>query len=330
MLSVVVALYQIEHLLPDFLASLAKLICDETQIEAVLVDDGSTDKTELMAREFTRQHTNARLIVHTENRGLFSTRQTGVQASTGRFIWLVDGDDVLLSLDLEFVVKSVVSHRDLDLFCFQYVETRSADIPKLVGNGVLKRYKSIAHGLILFPLLYWGNIWRFLIRRELLLKYYRTTNMRNDMGEDLVLTSWLGAETRAAMLADQPIYVYRRLRQGSYTETLPPFERMATSIGLFHALCVKNANNLDPATRTLLALFSLPMREIHRSESQRVHRPDMVAKCEAIDDIVPKIGATRTELAELIEQQSISLRPAAADLRARRILECLAKDKSEC
>ena len=330
MLSVVVALYQVEDLLPVFLDSLSNLMCDEPRIEAILVDDGSTDNSGQLAREFVEQHPNSRLIKHGQNKGLFCARQTGVFASNGNFVWLVDGDDVLLKLDFEFIKQSMISHPELDIFCFQFVETRNSSIPAYTKDLTLKRYKSVSHGWILFPLIYCGNIWRFMIRRDLASEFYRTTLMQNDMGEDLVLTSWLGANTHLAMLADLPIYLYRRHRPGSYTGALQPYERISTSIELFHQICVENTNNLDPATRSFLALFSLPMRDGHRMESARMQRQDMVAKCRAIDDIVPNIDPSPTKLAELIEQQSIGVQPAVAKDSARRILECLEKDITSC
>ncbi len=328
--SIVVALYQVEVLLPAFLSSLSKLLRNDQRVEAVLVDDGSTDKTGWLVQEFEREHANSRVITHASNQGLFCARQTGVSACQGQFVWLVDGDDILLHLDVQFILQSMISHRKLDLFCFQFIETRNTSTPKLEKDFTIKRYKSITQGTVLFPLLYWANIWRFIICRDLLIEYYRATKMRNDMGEDLVLTTWLASKVDAAMLVDSPIYIYRKHRPGSYTGRLHLFDRIAASIDLFYELCVANTNNLDPVTRSLLALFSLPMRDDHRIEAERVERDDLVHKCLEIDGLVCAIDPDQPELAELIEQQSIGLRPTAADARARRIIECLTRSNAAC
>lgn len=330
LLSIVVALYQIETLLPAFLTSLSRLLDDEPRLEAVLVDDGSRDSTGHLARDFEANHANARLVVHTENKGLFRARQTGVDASRGQFVWLVDGDDILLGIDLDFIDQTMVSLPEVDLFCFQFIETREPNASAPSSPHTPGTYKSVSDQPILFPLLYWGNIWRFITRRDILVRYYSSTAMQCDMGEDLVLTCWLAACIDTAMLADMPIYMYRRLRRGSYTERLQPIDRIATSVELFHDICVRNANNLDPLTRSMLALFSLPMRAVHRSEAERAGRTDLVRKCLDIDDLSRGMAPEQSDLTELIQLHSIGVRPATAAGRAKQILKCLETDALSC
>ena len=325
--SIVVALYQIEDLLPRFLASLSAILRSDLRVEAILVDDGSTDNTLRLAQDFEKVHDNALTIAHTTNQGLFRARQTGVGACSGQFVWLVDGDDILMRLNLDFIAQSLASLPAVDLFSFGYIETRDlAYEPPKINSAV--KYKTVVEGCVLFPFLYWGNIWRYIVRRTLLLKYYNQTKMRHDMGEDLILTSWLGANAGAAMLADSPVYVYRKHRPGSYTEKLPPLHRIEASVELFFEICVRNLNNLDPVTRSMQALFSLNMREDQRIECERSRRVDLVEKCLAIDDLAFTICPSQAELAALIEHHSIGLRPNAANERAGRILACMTRDKA--
>ena len=64
-------------------------------IELVIVNDGSTDSTLKVCLNYTKKDKRARVISHQKNRGLPASRNTGVKASTGDFIWHVDGDDYL-------------------------------------------------------------------------------------------------------------------------------------------------------------------------------------------------------------------------------------------
>jgi len=63
-------------------------------IEIILVDDGSTDSSSAICDELGK--TDGRItVIHKENGGLSSARNTGIGASGGRYIIFVDSDDVL-------------------------------------------------------------------------------------------------------------------------------------------------------------------------------------------------------------------------------------------
>jgi glycosyltransferase involved in cell wall biosynthesis len=72
--------------------------------ELLLVDDGSTDSSTQIARQYERQHTRkVRYLEHAghRNRGLSATRNLGISAARGEFIAFLDADDAWLPHKLE-------------------------------------------------------------------------------------------------------------------------------------------------------------------------------------------------------------------------------------
>ncbi len=89
-ISVSVAIYKIEDLLPRCVESL--LNQTYRNLEIILVDDGSPDGCPALCDEYAARDPRVR-VIHKENGGLASVRNTGIRESTGEFIAFMDGDD---------------------------------------------------------------------------------------------------------------------------------------------------------------------------------------------------------------------------------------------
>ena len=97
LLSVVVPVYNGMAYLPPLMASLAELQA-HTPCELILVDDGSTDASPAYLDEhreaWSRDFTVVR-IIHKENGGIVSARNTGLQLATGDYLLFADQDDLI-------------------------------------------------------------------------------------------------------------------------------------------------------------------------------------------------------------------------------------------
>lgn len=92
LISVVVPIYNVEHDLSRCLKSIDQQTY--TSLEIILVDDGSTDKSGIIAEDFAQQH-NRCICIHTPNGGLSSARNIGMRYVHGAYVVFIDSDDYI-------------------------------------------------------------------------------------------------------------------------------------------------------------------------------------------------------------------------------------------
>lgn len=105
--SILIPVYNVEEYLAECLASVvAQSKFDDCEI--VLVDDGSTDGSGAMAKQFVSEHANAVLHVQ-RNQGLGAARNAALRLARGRYVMFLDSDDVLPSNAVELLYNSVTT-----------------------------------------------------------------------------------------------------------------------------------------------------------------------------------------------------------------------------
>ena len=104
MISVIVPIYKVEK----YLRGCVDSILNQTygDFELLLVDDGSPDGCPQICDEYAQRDPRVR-VIHKQNGGLISARNTGILAARGSYICILDGDDQALSDMLQFIHDTV-------------------------------------------------------------------------------------------------------------------------------------------------------------------------------------------------------------------------------
>ena len=111
MISVIVPVYNVEKYLERCVKSIAAQTYKD--LEILLIDDGSTDKSGEMCDAF--QQTDSRIkAFHKQNGGLSDARNYGIEHSAGEFISFVDSDDYIDEKMLE-TLHRLITENDADL-----------------------------------------------------------------------------------------------------------------------------------------------------------------------------------------------------------------------
>lgn len=120
-LSVVVPAYNSEDYLHRAVDS---LLSEAGDVEIIIVNDGSTDKTEEIANQYHEAYPDTVKVVHQKNGGHGDAVTTGLYAATGRYFKVVDSDDWVNESAYQRVIKQLkqlTNDRQVDMLVTNYV-----------------------------------------------------------------------------------------------------------------------------------------------------------------------------------------------------------------
>ena len=91
--SIIVPVYNIKEYISDAINSILKQSFREFEI--IVVDDGSTDGSEILVDEIQRENSDIIKVIHQKNKGLSEARNVAIDVAQGEYIVLLDSDDFL-------------------------------------------------------------------------------------------------------------------------------------------------------------------------------------------------------------------------------------------
>lgn len=212
-LSIVVSIYNIEKYISKCIDSLLKQ--NSLEYEVILVDDGSTDGSGKICKEYAKKYEHIIKYYYKTNGGLSSARNYGLDRSKGQYVLFFDGDDYLDKDTLDKVIVEIENNK-LDIIQFGYREVNESGHIILEDNSsktdTLKNY--ICNGnefleknkLITMP-------WAYIFKKEFLLDN-RLRFLEGIYHEDEEFTIRAIALSNRIMFFDKVIYNYV-IRQGS-------------------------------------------------------------------------------------------------------------------
>lgn len=93
-ISAIIAIYNVEEYIVEALDSLLEQEVENIDLEVLVVDDGSTDGTPKILKEYTSKYDNVK-VINVDRVGLGKARNVAIDASTGDYLIFMDGDDII-------------------------------------------------------------------------------------------------------------------------------------------------------------------------------------------------------------------------------------------
>ena len=138
MISVIIPVYNAE----PYLAHCLDAVLGSTypDFELLLINDGSTDRSLAICREYARRDSRVRLFSQ-ENQGVSAARNRGLEECAGEWIVFVDADDVISPDFLSLVAAEDDAAQDMLLFDFAGTEPQLAHINGQTGDCLPARQR---------------------------------------------------------------------------------------------------------------------------------------------------------------------------------------------
>lgn len=146
LVSVIVPVYNVEQYIEKCVDSLISQTLPN--IEIILVDDGSTDKSAEISDAYAKEHSNIK-VIHKENGGLGSARNAGMKVANGKYIGFVDSDDYVSERMYKTLLDLVVDNDADCAYCeftrfwnnkVNLCENEKCEVKTYSGDEILNSY----------------------------------------------------------------------------------------------------------------------------------------------------------------------------------------------
>lgn len=125
--------------------ALDSILCLELiDFEIIVIDDGSTDMSSAIIREYSERHGIRVLYFYQGNKGPAAARNEGIKKATGQYVAFLDSDDVVLGDSLSRRSQFLDMHPEVDLvFTDYYIQNDdfAETIPYLKKNRFLDNFQ---------------------------------------------------------------------------------------------------------------------------------------------------------------------------------------------
>lgn len=221
LISVIIPVFQVEQFLGHCIDSV--LGQTHSNIEVILVDDGSTDDCGGICDSYELGDSRV-IVIHQENRGLSAARNTGLDAARGEWITFVDSDDFVHPDMLARLLSNARSDGAALAICgFQHVEDDRTPPASAHSDRSIQLSRTEAMRAFLGEsdtnmVVSWGKLYR----RALF------ENIRFPVGrfhEDAFITHRAVWKANCISFTSEPLYFYRQ-RAGSITSATSEKKRI--------------------------------------------------------------------------------------------------------
>ena len=263
LISVIIPVYNVEKYLPRCLDSL--LNQTYSCWEAILIDDGTPDKSGVICDEYANRD-NRFVVIHKENGGVSSARNSGLDKASGEFVFFLDSDDYIEPECFETLIH-IQNEQQADIVhCLSTLDKQSLYTNEIIEIDDTKLDSTFVLCMV------WGNLYKSSL--------IKGTRFNTDIhyGEDTLFGTTAYINAKKVVEVRKSFYYYDRTTGGITTK--PINSKQLTVLNTYHEIMKQCKDNaflteyfeswyLDQLLKLVLSVWRC------RREGKKTNREDL-------------------------------------------------------
>jgi glycosyltransferase involved in cell wall biosynthesis len=219
--SIIVPIFNTEKYLPRCIDNI--LIQTFTNFECILIDDGSTDNSLTICKQYSQSDSRI-VLLHQENSGVSESRNRGIELARGKYVCFVDSDDIA---EKNFCEKlfTAINSANTDVACCGYFENSKSYIlccKDIIFNN--SNIIEIIHYLEMRQA--FGVIWNKIYKKSILDTFTLRFSKLITFGEDMLFNMQYFRHVKTAYVCSDQLYHYKHDNQLALTKGKMTFSEM--------------------------------------------------------------------------------------------------------
>lgn len=269
LISIVMAVYNNEKYFPLAVKSIIEQNYD--QWELIIIDDGSTDKTPLLADQIAERDSRI-TVVHQKNQWIYASFNKGVELAKGDYIYILNSDDKLRQGSLGLMAKKAAAYNP-DVIWTKVLVHECDKNQNILNYNVGQLDELVKEEIFLFDEKKVHESWPQLLSAMLAqnqANLYRAEIMkrhkfRTDVyGSDALFNMSIANDVKSALIMKEPVYDFFKYKQ----------DEMNASVGKYYPYEHDMFNEIYQGYKKIFSEWELPVEtyinELTRARLRRV------------------------------------------------------------
>lgn len=204
LISIIVPVYNVEKYLKKCVNSI--ITQTYTNLEIILVDDGSKDSSGEMCDEFSKSDSRIK-VIHRKNGGLSAARNSGIEVYRGKYVTFIDSDDWIEPTYVEYLYYLLKKYNsDVSQCAFRYIDSKKKIYNKVTNSDYEEVYnskdaiKNLLHSKYLITSA-WGKLYKRCF-------FDRLRYPEGKLFEDIPVTYQVMLDSEKICYGDHALYNY--------------------------------------------------------------------------------------------------------------------------